>query len=80
MNNQSKPTMTLERTANGKIELVIRYATTALRPVLDELGILPDCSIANRRSILCSIAAELDAARNPLRAYFDAKGAWIGGE
>lgn len=64
---------------NGKpaIELVVRNATAALRPILDELGILPTPDIANRRSIICTTPSELDAARNPLRHMFDDTGNWI---
>jgi hypothetical protein len=65
--------MSLERTPNGKILLVVKNAPESLRPVLDGLGIFAD-DMTNRRSILCSNAAELDAARNPLRSYFDAQG------
>ena len=74
-----KPQLTLERvTRNGKtaIRLIVRNATPELRPLLDELGILPVCDIASVREIICSSPEELDAARNPLLPLFDGKGAW----
>jgi hypothetical protein len=60
------------------IRLVVRYATPALRIMLDGLGLNPDCTIANCRTIVCATPAELDAARNPLIPLFDAKGQWLG--
>src|SRR5574343_148540 len=58
------PTLSINRThLNGKpaIELVVRHATAELRPILDGLGILPTVDMANRRSIICTTPAELDA-------------------
>jgi hypothetical protein len=72
------PSLSVERTPNGKVALVVRNATASLRPLLDRLGIVPDCTITNRRAVLCSTPAELDAAREPLRQLFDARGQWVG--
>lgn len=75
------PTLKLEKTMkDGKpaIRLVVRYATPALRSLLDTLGVRPDCSIANCRTIVCATPAELDAARNPLMHMFGHKGEWLG--
>ena len=69
----SNCTMSLERTGK-QIILVVKNAPESLRPVLDGLGINLVTDIANRRQVVCSNAAELDAARNPLRSYFDAQG------
>ena len=77
-----KPTMSINKTMmSGKpaIELVVRHATAELRTILDGLGILPSVDMANRRSIICTTPAELDAARNPLKTMFDDKGNWIDG-
>lgn len=74
------PTLSINRThLNGKpaVELVVRHATAELRPILDGLGILPTVDMANRRSIICTTPAELDAARDPLKDMFDARGNWI---
>lgn len=73
------PTLSINRIShNGKpaIELVVRHATAELRPILDGLGILATPDMANRRSIICTTPAELDAARNPLRDLFDDRGNW----
>jgi hypothetical protein len=61
---------------NGKpaVELVVRNATASLRALCDTLGIAPTVGVSNRRAIICSTPAELDAAREPLRALFDAAG------
>jgi hypothetical protein len=79
----SSPELRLEKTMKeGKpaIRLVVRYATPELRSLLDTLGVNPDCSIANCRSIVCASLAELDAARNPIKALFGHKGEWLGKE
>jgi hypothetical protein len=67
----TKTTMQLQRVEKGgkpAIRLVVRNASAELRVLLDTLGILPVCDIANCREIICSTPAELDAARNPLLA------------
>ena len=77
----SSPTLALEKTMkDGKpaIRLVVRYATAELRALLDTLGVNPDCTIANCRTIVCATPAELDAARNPLMPLFGHKGEWLG--
>lgn len=68
-----KPKLEIIRTvANGKpaIELVVRNATPAMYPILDNLGFAATEHLSNRRSIICSNAAELDAARNPIINFF----------
>ncbi len=77
----SNPTLQLEKVMkDGKpaIRLVVRYATPELRELLDTLGVTPDCSIANCRTIVCGTPAELDAVRKPLIPMFDSKGQWLG--
>lgn len=77
----SNPTLHLEkRNLNGApaVCLIVRFANAELRPILDGLGVLPDCTLANYRSITCTTPAALDAVRTPLKAYFGAKGEWIG--
>jgi hypothetical protein len=66
--------------ANGKpaVELVIHNAPEPMRDGLDLLGYKPTPDIANRRSIICTTPAEVDAARDPIRPYFDDKGEWKG--
>ena len=68
------PKLEIVRTQkDGKpaIELVVRNATAAMRPILDALGIVPTVDIANRRSIICTTPQELDAARAPIIKFFD---------
>lgn len=66
---------------NGKpaVELVVRnsMASPELHAVIDALGYIATTNIANRRSIICTTPAEIDAARNPLVKFFDAKGNFI---
>ena len=47
-----------------------------LQALVESLGYVATPDIANRRSIICTTAAEIDAARNPLVNFFDAKGNW----
>lgn len=78
MNN---PTLSLERVHfNGTpaIKMIVRNADAALRATLTDLGVMPDCTIANYRSIICFTPAELDAVRNPLKPLFGSKGEWLG--
>lgn len=60
------------------VELVIRNANASLRAICDTLGMQPTVGISNRRSIVCSTPAEVDAIREPLRSLFDATGNYIG--
>jgi hypothetical protein len=78
--SMTTPTLSIHRTCcNGKpaIELVVCNAPAELRTILDGLNILPVPDMANRRSIICKTPVELDAARDPLKSMFDAKGNWI---
>lgn len=63
---------------NGKpaVELIVRnsMANTELHSLVESLGYTATQDIANRRSIICTTPAEVDAARNPLVKFFDAKG------
>ena len=65
---------------NGQpaVEIVVRNANASLRAICDRLGILPTIGISNRRSIICASAAEVEAARAPLRTLFDNDGNYIG--
>lgn len=77
----TSPTLQLEKVMkDGRpaIRLVVRYATPELRAMLDGLGVTPDCSIANCRTIVCATPAELDAVREPLKPLFGHKGEWLG--
>lgn len=60
------------------VELVVRnsMANAELHALVDSLGYLATADIANRRAIFCTTAEEIDAARNPLVKFFDAKGEW----
>lgn len=76
------PKIELFRTqANGKpaVEIVVRnsLACPELHSLIVSLGYVATPEIANRRSIICSTPAEIDAARNPLVKFFDAKGNFI---
>ena len=75
-----KAKLELARTQkNGKtaIELIVWDAPASLRPLLDDLGILPSVDMQGRRSRICLSPVELDTARDPLRSYFDKAGNWI---
>lgn len=66
---------------NGKpaVELVVRNSLSCpeLHAIIDALGYIATPDIANRRSIVCTTPIEVDAARNPLIKFFDAKGNFI---
>lgn len=77
-----KPKFEVFRTArNGKpaVELVVRNASydDNLEKLLVSLGYTETIDISNRMSIVCTTAEEIDAARNPLKMLFDAKGCFI---
>jgi hypothetical protein len=77
----SNPTLILSKVMkNGApaIMLMVRYATPELRTMLDGLGVTPDCTLSNCRTIVCSTPAELDTVRNPLMPLFGHKGEWLG--
>ena len=58
------------------LDLVVRNSlANADRHALGEsLGYNPLRHIANRRAIVCTTPEEVDAARNPLVRFFNAKG------
>ena len=77
----TSPKFEIARTQkNGKpaVELTVRnaMANKDLQALVESLGYVATPDIANRRSIICTTAAEIDAARNPLVNFFDAKGNW----
>lgn len=59
------------------VELVVNHVNNEMRPLLETLGYVPTVDMINRRSIICTCPAEVDAARNPLVPYFDATGTYI---
>lgn len=77
------PRFTASRTTKDGIpavELVVRNTTQKdhadLRHLLDSLGYGPASGIDNARRILCTTAAGIDAARNPIADFFTAAGEW----
>lgn len=60
------------------VELVVRNAMKSpeLQALVESLGYEATPDIANRRRIFCTTPAEVDAARNPIAKFFDAKGEW----
>ena len=77
------PIFTASRVSNDgepAIELAVRNTTqkdhAELRAMLDALGYSPASGIDNARRIVCTTAAEIDAARNPIAKFFDAAGRW----
>ncbi len=75
-NPNPNPTLRIEKTVKDckpAIRLVVRYATADLRALLDTLGVTPDCTIANCRTIICATPAEFDAVRRTLEALFSSK-------
>lgn len=54
------------------VELVVRnsMANPELHATIEKLGYQPTPDIANRRAIVCTTQAEIDAARDPLRKFF----------
>ena len=65
---------------NGKvqIELIVWYSTFSdeLHNIVVDFGYKLTTDVSGRRSIMCSTPAEVDAARNPILKFFDAKGDW----
>jgi hypothetical protein len=77
MTTRNTPKLALARGNNNTIVLKVLHAYgSAIDELTTSLGILPD-GLADSRSIVCSSPQELDAARNPLAHYFDARGEWI---
>lgn len=77
----SKPKFEICRTQkDGKpaVELVVKNSlySKEFHGLIESLGYKPTEDIANRRSIVCTTPAEVDAARNPLVKFFDTKGEW----
>lgn len=78
---KQKPTFALfnRSTADQKaFEMVVRNPTTELRDLVKTLGYTLTEDMANRYAITVSTPAEMDAARNPIKHLFDAKGEWVG--
>ena len=65
---------------NGKvsIELIIWNSTYSeeLHEIACKVGYELTTDVTGRRSIMCSTPSEVDAARNPVMKFFDAKGDW----
>jgi hypothetical protein len=66
----TKPTIELSKLAPAKFEIIVRNPSDAMRAELVSLGYTMTVDIAGRWSVVVTSAAELDAARNPLRKYF----------
>lgn len=68
----TKPTIELQKLAPGKFEIVVRNAmqNPELHNALVALGYTQSVDVANRMSVIVTSATELDAKRNPLRAFF----------
>mgnify|MGYP001183610703 CR=1 FL=1 len=62
------------------IRIIVRnaYLVDGMTRLLNSLGIVPTIDIANQREITCFTADEINAAREPLRKYFDAQGIYNG--
>lgn len=83
MTTMNAPKLELCRTTkngNPAIEVVVRNATTnaELDALTTSLGYVPTVGVANRRSIVCCNATELDAVRNPIAKFFDRTGSYVG--
>ena len=78
MNNPVFEVCRTQKDGKPAVELVVRNSRkdAALHAIVESLGYQPTVGIANRRAIVCTTAAEIDAARNPLVKFFDAKGEW----
>lgn len=79
------PQFSAHRTAVNSqpaVELVVRNSTydQALHDLVVRLGYQPTPDIANRRAIICTTPAEVDAAREPLKHFFRSDGSWAGKE
>lgn len=61
-----------------QIEMIVWYSTFSdeLHNLVVALGYKLTNDVTGRRSIMCSTPAEVDAARNPIVKFFDAKGYW----
>jgi len=80
----TKPQFAITRTTkDGKpaVELVVRNTTKTehadFRALLDSLGYGAASGMDNAKRIVCTTPEQIDAARNPIKPYFDAKGFWI---
>ena len=60
------------------VMISIRYAPATLRSVCDTLGMLPDCTISNMRSIVSNDHAQIASIQAALRPLFDNTGAYVG--
>ena len=61
-----------------QIELIVwnSMCNSELHELICGLGYELTTDITGRRSIMCSTPAEVDAARNPIMKFFDAKVEW----
>lgn len=59
---------------SGGVQLHISNPTPVVKPILEKLGyrLVPD--IFNFYDIICTTPAELDAARNPIKQFFNPDG------
>ena len=69
-----------KRNKGGKpaVELIIHNATynQELDALTTHLGYAPTPMLANRRSLICTTPEQIDAARNPIAKFFNARGEW----
>lgn len=79
----SKPQFAIRRIVkDGKpaVEMMVHHTTqqehAEFRALLDGLGYGPASGMSNTKSIVCTTAAQIDAARNPIAKFFDSKGIW----
>jgi len=75
------PKVEIFRTAkNGKaaIEIVVRNSLfdAEFHKLVEQLGYVATPGISNRRAIICTTPAEVEAARSPLIPFFNEKGEW----
>ena len=78
MNTPKIQVIRTQKDGKPAVEIVVRNSmfSAELHALVGSLGYVATPDIANRRAIVCTTAEEIDAARNPLVKFFDAKGEW----
>lgn len=74
-----KPKFEVQRAGAKGVELVIRNSlySAELHSIINALGYEPTAGVSNRESIFCTTAEQIEAARNPIARFFNARGEWI---
>lgn len=68
----AKPTFEIQKLGPARFELVVKNSRSnpELHAELERLGYKLTEDIENRRSVIVTSPAEMDAKRNPIKKYF----------